>query len=107
MATGNPFLALLETNQGTLEDAVQAINTFERELAEHRVIETRTCSFCGRTYVVQPQEQPVVDGQGRRSFCWRTACRQALRAHGLEWAGHHLYQGRLASRARELKLRRR
>ncbi len=93
MAEGNPVLKLLQESKATLEDAVEAINEFERELATHRVVETNTCQFCGKSYVVQPGEKPVVAEQGRRPVCWRPACRRELRARGLNWAGHHLYQG--------------
>jgi hypothetical protein len=106
MTTANPFLELLETNRGTLEQAVEAIHAFESELAESRPIDTSTCSFCGRAYVVQPGDRPVVRGQGRRSLCWRPGCRQALRAYGLEWAGHYLHRGRQEPRPRQLKLAR-
>ena len=105
MAKGNPVLELLESDKATLEDAVEAINIFERELAAHRVIETNTCQFCGKPYVVQPGDKPVVAEQGRRSVCWRPACRQELRARGLKWAGHHLYQGRPESRPHDKGLR--
>jgi hypothetical protein len=91
MATRNRILKLLETGEATLEEAVDAIETFERELGSGRLVETQTCSFCGKPYVVSA-DGPVVAQQGRRSVCWRRACRQELRAHGLNWAGHHLYR---------------
>jgi hypothetical protein len=91
MGTGNRILQLLETGEATLEEATEAIEIFERELTSGRGVETRTCSFCGRPYVVS-QDRSVVAEQGRRSVCWRRACRQELRARGLRWAGHHLYR---------------
>jgi hypothetical protein len=90
MATPNRVLHLLETGEVTLEEAIEAIGTFEREMARRRV-ETRTCMFCGQPYVVS-EDKPVVSEQGRRSVCWRRACRQELRARGLGWGGHHLYR---------------
>jgi hypothetical protein len=93
MATGNRFLQLLETGEATLEEAIEAIERFERELSTGQGVETRTCSFCGRPYVVSADRQ-VVSEQGRRSVCWRRACRQELRARGLRWSGHYLYQHR-------------
>ncbi len=86
MATENPFLKLLEKGEGTLDEAVEAIDAFERELMDGSV-ELATCSSCGRPYVVT-QDKWVVNGPGRRSVCWRRACRQGLRARGLCWTGH-------------------
>ena len=91
MATGNRILQLLETGEATLEEAIEAIDAFERELTSGKGVETKTCQFCGRPYVVSA-DRPVVAEQGRRSACWRSACRQELRARGLRWAGHHLYR---------------
>ena len=94
MARGNRFLQLLETGEATLEEAIEAVEVFERELTSGRGVETRTCSFCGRPYVVS-EDRPVVSEQGRRSVCWRRACRQELRARGLRWGGHYLYRSPL------------
>ncbi len=91
MASQNRILELLETGEATLDEAVAAIEIFERELSSGRDVEVRTCSFCGKTYVVSA-DAPVVAEQGRRSVCWRPACRQELRARGLRWGGHHLYR---------------
>lgn len=90
MATQNRVLKLLESGEATREEAIEALETFERELAG-RDIQKRTCSFCGRPYVLSA-DAPVVSEQGRRSVCWRPDCRQELRARGLRWGGHHLYR---------------
>ncbi len=91
MTGQNRFLELLEGGEATLEDAIVAIDVFEQELATHHGVETRTCSFCGKPYVVR-EDGPVVNEQGRRSACWRRACRQELRAHGLLWGRHHRFK---------------
>jgi hypothetical protein len=90
MATRNRILALLEKGEATLEDAVEAIAAFEHEVVSGHGVETRTCTSCGRPFVVSA-DAPVVDEQGRRSVCWRPACRQELRARGLRLTGHHLH----------------
>jgi len=91
MATRNRILELLETGEATLDEAIDAIKTFEHDLASGQNVETRTCSFCGKQYVVTV-DKPVVAEQGRRSVCWRRACRQELRARGLSFSSHHLYR---------------